>query len=65
MMKPEVVQEDDVLLTPEEAADFLRVNRETVYRNLRKGRLPGEKFGGQWRISKRALTIGSSYTNGR
>jgi len=43
------------LLTPEEAAVLLRLNRETVYRNLRRGVLPGTKLGGQWRISKSAL----------
>lgn len=43
------------LLTPEEAATFLRVNRETIYRNLRRGALPGVKLGGQWRISRTKL----------
>ena len=43
------------LLTPEEAAVLLRINRETVYRNLRRGRLPGMKLGGQWRLSKTQL----------
>jgi len=43
------------LLTPEEAAAMLRLNRETIYRNLRRGKLPGTKLGGQWRISKSAL----------
>lgn len=43
------------ILTPEEAALLLRVNRETIYRNLRRGKLPGIKLGGQWRISKLVL----------
>jgi excisionase family DNA binding protein len=43
------------LLTPEEAAVMLRLNRETIYRNLRRGKLPGTKLGGQWRISKTQL----------
>ena len=43
------------LLTPEEAAAMLRLNRETIYRNLRRGKLPGIKLGGQWRISKSRL----------
>jgi len=43
------------LLTPEEAATLLRLNRETVYRNLRRGVLPGTKLGGQWRIPKAQL----------
>lgn len=43
------------LLTPEEAAAMLRLNRETIYRNLRRGVLPGTKLGGQWRISRTKL----------
>jgi excisionase family DNA binding protein len=42
-------------LTPEEAARYLRVNTQTVYRALRRGRLPGGKVGRQWRIPKAAL----------
>lgn len=40
----------DALITPEEAAKLLRVNTHTVYRALRKGKLPGGKVGKQWRI---------------
>lgn len=43
------------IMTPEEVADFLRLNRETVYRNLRRGQLPGIKVGSQWRVSRAAL----------
>jgi len=42
-------------MTPEEAAQYLRVHPSTVYRNLRSGRLPGAKVGQQWRISKAVL----------
>lgn len=47
-MEPEV-------MTPDEVATLLRLDRETVYRNLRRGRLPGYKVGNQWRISRDAL----------
>lgn len=40
----------DELITPEEAARLLRVSTHTVYRALRKGKLPGGKVGNQWRI---------------
>lgn len=43
------------IMTPEEVADYLRLNRETVYRNLRRGQLPGIKVGSQWRVSRSAL----------
>lgn len=42
-------------MTPEEVADYLRLNRETVYRNLRRGQLPGIKIGSQWRVSRSSL----------
>jgi len=42
-------------MTPEEVADYLRLNRETIYRNLRRGQLPGIKVGSQWRVSRLAL----------
>jgi excisionase family DNA binding protein len=48
-------QSNDVWLTPEELADLLRVHRQTVYRELRAGNLPGViKIGNQWRIPKNA-----------
>ena len=47
-------------MTPEEVADFLRLNRETVYRNLRRGQLPGIKVGSQWRVSRAALNLALS-----
>jgi excisionase family DNA binding protein len=46
---------DHELLTPEEAARYLRVNPQTVYRLLRGGRCPGVKIGRQWRIRKADL----------
>ncbi len=43
-------------LTPEELADLMRVHRQTIYRELRAGRLPGAiKIGRQWRISREAM----------
>jgi len=43
------------LITPEEAAEILRVNTHTVYRALRAGKIPGGKIGNQWRISRADL----------
>jgi excisionase family DNA binding protein len=48
-------QSNDIWLTPEELADLLRVHRQTIYRELRAGRLPSViKIGNQWRIPKNA-----------
>jgi len=45
------------ILTPEEAARYLRVHSQTVYRRLRAGKLPGAKVGDQWRIRKADLDL--------
>jgi len=47
--------DDDELLTIEEAAAYLKVDPVTVQRELRHGRLPGNKVGRAWRLNKRAL----------
>ena len=47
--------EAHAVLTPEEAAAYLRVNPQTVYRLLRAGKCPGVKIGRQWRIRRRDL----------
>ena len=50
------------ILTPEEAAGYLRVHPQTVYRRLRAGMLPGAKVGDQWRLRKADL---DEYLKGR
>ena len=43
------------MYTPEEAAEMLKLNPETVRRFLREGRLRGNLFGRVWRIPESAL----------
>lgn len=43
------------LLTPDEAAERLRLKRRTVILWLEKGKLPGLKVGGHWRIPEAGL----------
>jgi nitrogen PTS system EIIA component len=38
------------MLTAQELAAYLRVNRSTVYRLLKKGQLPGFRIGNEWRF---------------
>lgn len=45
------------VLTPEQAADFLQVNRETVYRYIRQGKLVASKLGRTYRVPKRSLDL--------
>jgi excisionase family DNA binding protein len=43
------------LLTTRQLQDLLRVDRITIYRMLKDGRLRGFKVGGQWRFSRREI----------
>lgn len=52
----------DDLLTIHEAAQFLRVNFQTVYRLVRAGRLPAQRVGRQWRMRRSDLL---AYTSER
>ena len=43
------------IFTPEQAAQFLQVNRETVYRYIRDGKLAASQLGRSYRITRRNL----------
>jgi len=45
------------ILTPEQAADYLQVNRETVYRYIREGRLVASKLGRAYRIPRQSVDL--------
>ncbi len=42
----------DKLLTLEEVAEYLRLNRFTVYRMAERGELPGAKIARRWRFEE-------------
>lgn len=42
-------------LTVAETAELLKVDTETVYRQLNAGKLPGAKIGGSWRVRRSDL----------
>jgi excisionase family DNA binding protein len=46
---------ESVLLTPDEAADLLKVKPSTVTRLARNGEIPSKKVGGQWRFVRDEL----------
>jgi excisionase family DNA binding protein len=54
MKTPERVPE---VLTPDQAADYLQVNRETIYRYIRGGQLGASRLGRAYRIPKRSLDL--------
>jgi excisionase family DNA binding protein len=43
------------LITVEEIADYLRVNKKTIYRLLERGSIPATKVGHQWRFDKASI----------
>jgi len=52
----------DALLTLKQVQEILQVDRTTIHRMLKDGRLAGVKIGGQWRFSRQeieALTCGA------
>lgn len=41
------------LLTVEQTAEFLQINKVTLYKHLKDGKIAGAlKIGGSWRVSK-------------
>jgi excisionase family DNA binding protein len=45
------------VLTPDQAADYLQVSKETVYRFIRDGQLVASKLGRSYRIPKRSIDL--------
>jgi excisionase family DNA binding protein len=45
------------IMTPEQAAEYLQVSRETVYRYIRQGKLMAARLGRSYRISRRQLDL--------
>jgi len=43
------------IFTPDQAADYLQVDRETIYRYIRQGKLMASKLGRKYRIPKRSI----------
>lgn len=45
------------VLTPNEAAEYLKINPQVLEKYLRAGDIPARKIGRQWRINKLALDL--------
>ena len=57
-VKPDI--QGKTLLTPREAAGFLRLNPRTVVRLAREGKIPAMKIGNRWRFQRDALCAGAA-----
>lgn len=42
----------NAMLTPEQVAEYLQLDRETIYRYIRSGKLGAAKFGRAYRVSE-------------
>lgn len=45
------------MLTTEQAAEYLQVNRETIYRYIRDGRLTASRIGRSYRIRRQSAEV--------
>ena len=45
-------KEPDSIMTIEEAADYLKIPKSTVYKLAQEGRIPCQKVGRHWRFRK-------------
>lgn len=45
------------IFTPEQAADYLQVDKETIYRYIRQGKLVASKLGRTYRIPKNSIEL--------
>ncbi|MHB1042375.1 MAG: helix-turn-helix domain-containing protein [Eubacteriales bacterium] len=47
--------EETEVLNFKEAAEFLRIGRNTLLKMVHEGKIPAQRAGRQWRFSKEAL----------
>jgi excisionase family DNA binding protein len=45
------------IMTPEQAANYLQVNRETIYRYIRQGKLLAARLGRRYRIPRGSVEV--------
>jgi excisionase family DNA binding protein len=53
----EAMNEIQEVFTPEQAAEYLQVSRETIYRYIREGKLIASKLGRAYRVPKHSLEL--------
>ena len=51
------IERNPEIMTPEQAAQYLQVNKETIYRYIRQGTLVASRLGRTYRIPKRSLDL--------
>ena len=51
------MEQKQEIFTPKQAADYLQVDKETIYRYIRKGKLIASKLGRTYRIPKGSIDL--------
>ena len=46
---------EERLMTVKEVAEYLRLDEHTIYRMMRKGKIPAYKVAGRWRFKKNTI----------
>jgi excisionase family DNA binding protein len=46
---------DDEMLTIEELAAYLKLRPQTIYKWVQSGKIPGAKFGKEWRFRRSSI----------
>src|SRR3970282_2368362 len=52
-----VMEQKEEIFTPEQAAEYLQVDKETIYRYIRQGKLVASKLGRTYRIPKGSIDL--------
>lgn len=48
---------NEVIMTLDEVAEYLKIKKKTLYNLVQQGRLPGFKVGGAWRFKREDLDL--------
>ncbi len=51
------MEQKQEIFTPEQAANYLQVDKETIYRYIRQGKLVASKLGRKYRIPKGSIDL--------
>jgi excisionase family DNA binding protein len=51
------MEQQPEIMTPDQAAAYLQVSRDTIYRYIRSGKLAASRLGRSYRIPKRNLDL--------
>jgi|PlaIllAssembly_1097288.scaffolds.fasta_scaffold1008664_1 excisionase family DNA binding protein len=49
--------EQEEILTIEEAADYLKIGKRSIYKLAKDGKIPGKKVLNKWRFEKDSLRV--------